>query len=90
MIKINLLRLLKERGMTQLELSEITGIRPSTICGMCNNNCAFLKIENIDKICCKLNCRIENFIEIVPSEERTFNESIKETLNKSAVEKANR
>ena len=67
MIKINLLKILKERGMTQLQLSEITGIRPSTICDICNNNCMFLKIENIDKICNKLNCNIEDFIEIVPS-----------------------
>ena len=58
MIKINLLKLLKERGMTQSELSEITGIRPSTICDMCNNNCAFLKLENIDKICSKLDCKL--------------------------------
>lgn len=77
MIKINLLKLLKERGMTQSELSEITGIRPSTICDMCNNNCTFLKLKNIDKICSKLDCELENFIEIVPSEERTNNESIK-------------
>ena len=56
---------------------EITGIRPSTICDMCNNNCAFLKLENIDKICSKLDCKLENFIEIVPSAERTDNESIK-------------
>ena len=67
MIKINLLKLLKECGMTQLELSEIT------ICDMCNNNCAFLKLENIDKICSKLDCKLENFIEIVPSAERTNN-----------------
>ena len=77
MIKINLLKLLKERGMTQSELSEITGIRPSTICDICNNNCVFLKLENIAKICSKLDCKLENFIEIVPSAERTNNESIK-------------
>lgn len=70
MIRINLLRLLKECGMTQSELSKATGIRPSTICDMCNNNCISLKIENIDRICSKLDCKIENFIEIVPSEER--------------------
>ncbi|MBE6846239.1 MAG: helix-turn-helix transcriptional regulator [Ruminococcus sp.] len=65
MVRINLLKLLKERGMTQLQLSEITGIRPSTICDMCNNNCTFLKIENINKICNKLDCSIDDFMEIV-------------------------
>lgn len=62
MVKLNLRELLVERGMTQSELAEATGIRPSTICDMCNNNCAFLKIENIDKICCKLDCRINDLI----------------------------
>lgn len=65
MTRINLLKLLKERRMTQLQLSEITGIRPSTICDMCNNNCTFLKIENVDKISNKLNCSIEDFISII-------------------------
>lgn len=62
MVKLNLLELLKEHNMTQSELAEATGIRPSTICDMCNNNCSFLKIENIDKICNKLNCSIGDLI----------------------------
>lgn len=62
MVKLNLRELLRERGMTQSELAETTGIRPSTICDMCNNNCTFLKIENIDKICCKLDCKIDDLI----------------------------
>lgn len=71
MIKLNLSELLKERNMTQAELAEITGIRPSTICEIYNNNCIFLKIENIDKICCKLNCNIEDLITFT-----SLNESI--------------
>lgn len=62
MVKLNLLELLREHNMTQSELAEATGIRPSTICDMCNNNCSFLKIENIDKICNKLNCSIVDLI----------------------------
>ena len=31
MIKLNLLELLKERGMTQAEFADIIGIRPSTV-----------------------------------------------------------
>ncbi|MGN0620870.1 MAG: helix-turn-helix domain-containing protein [Porcipelethomonas sp.] len=34
MIKLNLSVLLSERGMTQSELADATGIRPSTICDM--------------------------------------------------------
>lgn len=72
MIKINLLRILKEHKMTQSELSEATAIRPSTICDMCNNNSTFLKIENIEKICSKLNCNIEDVIEIIPDKNSTL------------------
>lgn len=70
MLKIELLKKLKEVGMTQSELAGKTGIRPSTICDMCNNNSAFLKLENIDKICCALNCRPWDFIIYTYPEER--------------------
>lgn len=62
MIKINLRKLLSDRGMTQSELASRTGIRPSTICAVYNNSCAFLKLEHIDKICSALGCEIAEFI----------------------------
>ena len=62
MLKINLRCLLADRNMTQAELAEQTGIRPSTICDMYNNTCSFLKIENIDKICSVLECNIQELI----------------------------
>lgn len=64
MITLNLSILLAERGMTQSELAQLTGIRPSTICDMYNNNCTFLKISNIEKICTVLNCDISDFISV--------------------------
>lgn len=62
MIKIELLKKLKESGLTQLELANKTGIRPSTICDLCNNNSAFIKLENIDKICRALECEPWDFV----------------------------
>lgn len=62
MVKINLRKLLAEKHMTQSELAVLTGIRPSTICDICNNNCSFLKIGNIEKICTVLECDIQEFI----------------------------
>ncbi|MBP1560355.1 MAG: helix-turn-helix transcriptional regulator [Oscillospiraceae bacterium] len=62
MIKINLRKLISERHMTQAELAELTGIRPSTICDICNNTCSFLKINNIDKICTVLGCEVQELI----------------------------
>ena len=62
MVKINLRKLLAEKSMTQSELAALTGIRPSTICDICNNTCSFLKIDNIDKICAVLECEIQELI----------------------------
>lgn len=66
MIKINLRKLLSDRGMTQSELAAKTGIRPSTVCAVYNNSCAFLKLEHIEKICSVLDCEIADFIHIDP------------------------
>ena len=62
MITVNLRRLLEERGMNQTELARITGIRPSTICEIYNNNCTFLKLDNIDRICKALDCDISELL----------------------------
>ncbi|MFR7723548.1 MAG: helix-turn-helix domain-containing protein [Clostridia bacterium] len=64
MVKLNLSKLLADRGMTQSELAHITGIRPSTICDIYNNNCTFIKLDNIDKICSALECDISELMRI--------------------------
>lgn len=64
MIKINLRKLLSERGITQAELAARTGIRPSTICDICGNSCTFLKLEHIDKICSVLDCSVHELISL--------------------------
>ena len=64
MIKLNLRKLLSDRGMTQAELAARTGIRPSTICAVCGNSCTFLKLEHIDKICSALGCEVQELISI--------------------------
>lgn len=65
MIKLNLHRILQERGISQAELSRMTGIRPSTICDLCNNNADFLKVENLDKICSVLKCDVSDIVKFV-------------------------
>lgn len=62
MIRINLDSLLADRGITQAELARLTGIRPSTICDIYNNNASFLKLDNIDKICSVLGCSIGDLL----------------------------
>lgn len=66
MIKLSLHRILQDRGISQAELSRMTGIRPSTVCDLCNNNADFLKVENLDKICSVLKCGISDIISFVP------------------------
>ena len=63
MIRLKLKEILNERKMTQAELSVLTGIRPSTICDIYNNNSTFLKLEYIDRICRELECSIEDFMQ---------------------------
>ena len=65
MVKLNLHRILQERGISQAELSRMTGIRPSTVCDLCNNNADFLKIENLDKICSVLKCDVSDIVKFV-------------------------
>ncbi len=69
MIKLFLSNLLSERKMTQAELAEKTGIRPSTISEIYHNNCTFLKIENIEKICRVLECELGDLICYLKSSE---------------------
>ncbi len=65
MIKLNLHRILLDRGISQAELSRMTGIRPSTVCDLCNNNADFLKVENLDKICSVLKCDVSDIVKFI-------------------------
>lgn len=66
MVKIHLSKLLGERRLAQIDLANLTGIRPATISNMYNEVCKFVSIENIDKICKTLGCRVEDLIEYTP------------------------
>ncbi len=48
--------------MATINLAALTGIRPSTICDICNSTCTFLKLENIDKICLAFGCEISDLL----------------------------
>ena len=67
MVKINLQHILRDRKMTQAELAKLTGIRPSTVCDLCNNNADFLKLENLDRICSALRCDVSEIVSVVSS-----------------------
>lgn len=73
MIKLNLQRILQDKNITQKELSRLTGIRPSTICDICNNNADFLKLDNLDRICSALDCDVSDIVSFIPSANRGGN-----------------
>jgi len=65
MIILKLRSLLKRKNMTQAELAKLTGIRPSTICDMCNGNADFLKIDFLNRIIKALKCDLKDILEYV-------------------------
>lgn len=64
MTVIHLREMLNDAGISQAELARSTGIRPSTICDLCNNNAAFFKLDHLEKICKFFHCGMEELIEI--------------------------
>lgn len=53
-INIRLKEILKERGITQSELSQSTGIRPNAISSLCRNYVDRLNIDHLERICDEL------------------------------------
>lgn len=66
MIRIYLSRLLGERRMTQKELAQKTGIRPTTISEIYNEFVERVNLEHLDKICKALDCKLSDLMEYVP------------------------
>ena len=62
MIHIDLRSLLDRRNMTQAELAKLTGIRPSTICDLCNNNADFIKLDYLNRILKALKCGLNEVL----------------------------
>lgn len=56
-VKFRLKVLLAERGMTQKQLAEVTGIRPPTISAICLGTIKQFPVGAIDKICEVLRCQ---------------------------------
>ena len=62
MIRILLSTRLGERRWTQADLSRQTGIRAATINEMYHEMSEKISLENLDKICKALNCRVEDIL----------------------------
>ena len=69
MIKFCLKVLLAMHDMTQIQLSEITGVRQPTISAICTGSAKHLPVDVIEKICKALDCQPGDIIQYVPEQE---------------------
>ena len=58
MIKSKLKVLLAEHDLTQKDLCEKTGFRPSTISDICNNKMKHIPVVILDELCHVFNCQV--------------------------------
>jgi putative transcriptional regulator len=62
-VKFRLKVLLAQKGMTQKELAQITGIRAPTISAICNGTIKEIPVGVLSKICIALGCQPGNILE---------------------------
>lgn len=58
MIKSKLKVLLADHDMTQKDLCEKTGFRPSTISDICNSKMKHIPVNILDELCQIFNCQV--------------------------------
>lgn len=68
MIRFNIKTLRAAHNMTQKELIDKSGIRPSTLSGYENNSAKTISIEHIDKLCEVLNCQPAELMTYLPAD----------------------
>ena len=61
-----LFHLLIDKGMTNAELMEKGGFSANIITRLKRNN--YVALDSIEKICCALNCGVDDILEFVPDE----------------------
>lgn len=67
-LRINLKKVLEKSGLSQRELSHITGIRFPSVSEMCLNKSKRLGVENLAMICEVCKCDISDLLELVDVE----------------------
>jgi len=63
-MKVKLRSLLMQKGLTQAELAQATGIRPSTVSQLCNNVAVSFKFSHLELICKFLKCDLNDILEL--------------------------
>ena len=86
MIVSKLSRVLGDKRWTQKQLAKATGIRPNTINALYHGYAKRISLEQLDKICKALNCKLSDIIVEIPDEE---DEAIKDPPTGDARRKSN-
>jgi putative transcriptional regulator len=68
-VRFRLKEILNEKGMSERQLAELTGIRPNTINDICRNQLQRLHVDVIDKICRVLDVKPGDWIMYISEEE---------------------
>ena len=68
MIRFKTKVVLADRGMTQRQLWEATGIRPPTVSAMCTGTAKQIPVDVLEKMCRELNCQPGDLLEYVPDD----------------------
>ena len=63
-----LFHLLIDKGMTNAELMEKGGFSANIITRLKRNN--YVALDSIEKICCALDCGVDDILEFVPDEKK--------------------
>ena len=67
-IKINLLKLIEENGISKNKLSHRAEMQRTQINHYCNNTITRLDIDVLARLCTVLNCEVGDLLEFVPPE----------------------
>ena len=67
-IKINLARLIEDRGISKNKLSQRAEMQRTQLNRYCNNSIARLDIDVLARLCTVLECEIGELLEFVPPE----------------------
>lgn len=64
-VRINLSKILDERGMSQKDFSELSGLSENAVSKICNQQ-SMIKLDTIAAICSALDIQPEDLIEYIP------------------------
>lgn len=66
-VKINLARLIEEKGVSKNKLSQRAEMQRTQINRYCNNTITRLDIDVLARLCTVLNCEIGDLLEFIPA-----------------------